>query len=144
MGSSTEWRLRGRDLEAALPLRGSACVVEVDEGQRKRVAENLRQMGFKTHETSTGAVARFIASQIHLQVVCVDITVPDMSGLALIRELRELAPQAVIVATSPAAVAGLPLFSKLAYAAGADSALGQNAESSMLCAAVCAGHHTDG
>ena len=141
MGTSTDWRLRTRDLEAALPLRGSACVVEVDDAERRRVAASLRQMGFKTHETSKGAVARFIASQVHLQVVCVDITVPDMSGLTLIKQLRQLAPDAVIVATSPVAVAGLPLYCKLAYAAGADSALGQNAESSALCAAICAGHH---
>lgn len=144
MATSTEWRLRAQDLETALPLRGSACVVEVDDAERKRVAASLRQMGFKTHETSNGAVARFIATQIQLQVVCVDITVPDMSGLALIKQLRELAPDAVIVATSSAAVAGLPLYSELAHAAGADSALGQEAESSALCAAVCAGHHTDG
>lgn len=139
MGSSSDWRTQHRGLDDLMPGRGAACVVETDPVKRAAMAATLRTMGYKTHEASCGAVAAFIASQIKLNVVLVDVVLPDMSGLKLIKRLRTLAPDAVIVATSPPggaweAAAGL------APHAGADAALSA-LTSDALSAALGAGHH---
>lgn len=105
-----------------MPGRGSALVVEPEPARRAEAAVKLRSMGFKTHETGCGAVGQFIATQLTLNVVVVDVVLPDINGLQLIKRVRGLSPDAVIVATAPPggaweATAGL------AHHAGADIAL---------------------
>lgn len=124
------WQMRNRDLDESLPGRGAALVVEPEPERRAEAALTLRSMGFKTHETACGAVGQFIATQITLKVVVVDVVLPDINGLQLIKRVRGLSPDAVIVATAPPggaweATAGL------AHHAGADIAL-----SSLSCEAL--------
>ncbi|HET9229651.1 MAG TPA: response regulator [Vitreimonas sp.] len=111
-----------KGLDESLPGRGVALVVEPEPTRRAEAAVTLRSMGFKTHETGCGAVGQFIATQITLHVVVVDVVLPDINGLQLIKRVRGLSPDAVIVATAPPggaweATAGL------AHHAGADIAL---------------------
>lgn len=141
MYGSSDWKLRVRNVEDQLPVRGTACVVEVDADERKRFAERLRDMGFKVLETGSGEVAQFIATQVRLRVVFVDIDLPDMNGLTLIKRLRALLPDAVIVALSPGPVAKMPLFSELAHCAGADAAFGLEAAARGWHEAVSTGCH---
>lgn len=116
------WHTRHQGADESLPERGVALVVEPEPAKRAEAAVTLRSMGFKTHETGCGAVGQFIATQITLNVVVVDVVLPDINGLQLIKRVRGLSPDAVIVATAPAdgaseATAGL------AHHAGADIAL---------------------
>lgn len=116
------WHSTHRGLDELLPPRGAALVVEPEPAKRAEAAVTLRSMGFKTHETGCGAVGQFIATQIRLHVLVVDVVLPDMNGLQLIKRVRGLSPDAVIVATAPPggaweATAGL------AHHAGADVAL---------------------
>jgi DNA-binding response OmpR family regulator len=116
------WHSTYRTLDESLPGRGTALIVEPEADKRAEAAVTLRSMGFKTHETGCGAVGQFIATQIKLNVVVVDVVLPDLNGLQLIKRVRALSPEAVIVATAPPggawdATAGL------AHHAGADFAL---------------------
>lgn len=95
------WQSMHRSLEDSLPGRGVALVVEPDAAKRAEAAVTLRSMGFKTHETGCGAVGQFIATQLTLNVVVVDVVLPDVNGLQLIKRVRGLSPDAVIVATAP-------------------------------------------
>jgi two-component system, OmpR family, response regulator len=116
------WHSTSRSLDEILPGRGCALVVEPEADKRAEASVTLRSMGFKTYETGCGAVGQFIATQIGLHVVVVDVVLPDVNGLQLIKRVRGLSPNAVIVATAPPggawdATAGL------AHHAGADFAL---------------------
>src|SRR5262245_56860862 len=107
MGASMEWTTRTRRQEHDLPVRSAACVVEPDDDARADIADALRNMGYTTHETGSGAIAAFIADQIHVQVALVNVVLPDAKGLALIRRFRSAWPEAAIVALTPETRAGL-------------------------------------
>jgi CheY-like chemotaxis protein len=134
------WQSTNRSLDDLLPGRGTALVVEPDENRRAEAARTLRNMGFKTHETGCGAVAQFIATQLKLTLLVVDTVLPDMNGLKLIRKVRGLSPDAVIVATSPPGGAW-EVTATLANHAGADIAL--SAISSEALGSVLAGPYAD-
>jgi two-component system, OmpR family, response regulator len=136
------WHTTHRSLDELLPRRGVALVVEPEPAKRAEAAVKLRSMGFKTHETGCGAVGQFIATQIALNVVVVDVVLPDINGLQLIKRVRLLSPDAVIVATAPPggawdATAGL------AHHAGADIAL-SSLSGEALAAVLAAGHPPGG
>jgi len=78
-----------------------ALVVEPDGARRAQAALALRGMGFKTYQTGCGGVGQFMASQLTLHAVVVDVVLPDLDGLQLIRRVRATSPQAIIVATAP-------------------------------------------
>lgn len=116
------WTSRSKSVEELLPPRGVALVIEPDADKRADAADALRDMGFKTHETGCGAVGQFIATQLELAVVLVNAVLPDMSGLKLIKRIRTLSPDALIVATSPPGGAWETTAGLASYA-GADVAL---------------------
>lgn len=116
-----EWSARTRRQEERFPLRGAACVVEPDEAFREHMAETPRRMGYTTHETSSGAVGDFMADQLHVQVVLINVMSPDARGLKLVRHFRSTSPQAAIVALT--AGANRLLGAVLARIVGADCVL---------------------
>jgi DNA-binding response OmpR family regulator len=120
MSASLEWSARTRRQET-LPVRGAACVVEPDDAAREHMADALRRMGFTTHETGSGAVGSFIAGQIHLQVVLVNVALTDAMGLKLVRRFRTTSPEAAIVAVT--SDFRMSLGAVLARFAGADAVL---------------------
>lgn len=136
------WHSTHRGLDEALPPRGIALVVEPDAAKRAEAAVTLRSMGFKTHETGCGAVGQFIATQLTLSVVVVDVVLPDLNGLKLIKRVRGLSPDAVIVATAPPGGAW-DATSGLAHHAGADIAL-STLSGEALGAVLAARHHPRG
>lgn len=134
MSAEIEWSARTRHQEERLPLRGAACIVEPDEMERDLLAGQLRAMGFAAHETGCGTVGQFIADQIHLSAIVVNVMTDDVSGLRLIRRLRRKAPDAAIVALSPDVHTGLCMV--LARVAGADAVLAAPPTNEALGAAL--------
>jgi CheY-like chemotaxis protein len=121
MGRSIEWSARTRAQEERFPLRGSACIAEPDEAERRRMAQVLRRMGFNVHETGSGAAASFIAAQTRLDVMVLNVMVRDARALTLIRQLRRAHPHLRLVALAP--MDGPPVVLELARFAGADAVL---------------------
>jgi two-component system, OmpR family, response regulator len=134
MGASLEWSARTRRQEDRFPIRGAACVVEPDDDARAAIADALRNMGYTTHETGSGAVGAFIAEQVHLQVALVNVVLPDAKGLQLIRRFRANCPDAAIVALTPNVSLGIGAV--LAHFAGADTSVSAPASQETLSAAV--------
>lgn len=102
-------------------LRGVALVIEPNALQRAEIAVTLSAIGFKTHETGCGAVGQFIATQLSLDVMVVNVTLPDMDALQVIKRVRGLCSQAYIVATATSDDERPPL--EMARRVGADVAL---------------------
>jgi len=99
-----------------------ALVIEPDAASRAEATVVLRSMGLKTYDTGCGAVGQFIATQVELSVVVVDAVLPDLDGVLLIKRVRALSPDAVIVATAPPQ-ADWDEIGEQAQRAGADFAL---------------------
>ncbi|MGQ0531981.1 MAG: response regulator [Caulobacteraceae bacterium] len=134
MDASVEWSARTRRQEERLPMRGAACVIEPNDEMREHIASNLRAMGFTAHETGCGNLGEFIAAQVHLRVVVVDLALPDIAGLRLIRRLRRHDPGLIIIALSPDARSAVPV--TLGRFAGADAVLASPASSEALCTTI--------
>lgn len=96
MGRAWKSRDGAREVEDRIAL-----VVEPEPAKRAQAAVTLRSMGFKTYQTGCGGVGQFMASQLTLNAVVVDVVLPDLDGLQLIRRVRATSPEAVIVATAP-------------------------------------------
>ena len=131
MGASLERSHRTRYQEACFPLRGAACVIEPDDGDRDAISTLLRHMGFATHDTGLGSVGSMIADQIKLSVIVVNVMVQDVQGLKLIRRLRTNTPSVVLVALAPH-----PCAMALANLAGADAVLASPLRGEAFCATV--------
>src|SRR5262249_23522948 len=101
MGCSIEWSTRTRHQEERFPLRGAACVAEANEDMVEDMSRALRRMGFATHETASGAAACFIAANIQLELMLINIVLPDANGLQLIRQFRRAHPHLRIIALAP-------------------------------------------
>lgn len=134
MGASLEWSARTRRQEERLPMRGAACVIEPDDFTRDQIASAMRAMGFTVHETGCGKLGEFIAAQVHLHVVVLDLALPDMKGLMLLRRLRQTKPHLVLVALTHDPLSAIPI--TLARFAGADAVLASPPSNEALCAAV--------
>lgn len=133
MGCSIEWSTRTRRQEERFPLRGAACVAEPDDEALEEMSRALRRMGFATHETQSGAAACFIAANIPLELMVINVLLPDAKGLQLIRQFRRAHSGLCIIALAPAGPGHPPTFDELARFAGADAALAAPASVETLC-----------
>lgn len=134
MGASAEWSARTRHQAERLPMRGAACVIEPDDVARDHVSEQLRAAGFIAHETASGELGLFIASQVHLHLAAVSLSLPDVSALKLIRRLRRSDKNLIIIGLDHDPFKGLA--GTLARFAGADAVLAAPASSEAICAAI--------
>ncbi|HVK82284.1 MAG TPA: response regulator [Verrucomicrobiae bacterium] len=121
MSASLEWSARTRRPEDRLSAHGIACVIEADDVTREHMASVLRAMGYVTHETGGGTIGAMIAEQVRLDVIVVNVLLPEENGLKIVRALRSRARNAIIIALTPYASTGLPVM--LARFAGADAVL---------------------
>ncbi len=64
-------------------------VVDDEPNIRELLATSLRFAGFEVHTAADGAAALRIARQLELDLVVLDVMLPDMDGFAVTRRLRE-------------------------------------------------------
>ena len=85
------------------PAEGAGTILVVDDEllARQLFADVLREAGYMTHEAENGERALEIAKQETIDVVLLDIMMPGMSGLEVLAQLGELAPDSpVVIATA--------------------------------------------
>jgi CheY-like chemotaxis protein len=85
------------------PAEGAGTILVVDDEllARQLFADVLREAGYITHEAENGERALEIARQEIIDVVLLDIMMPGMSGLEVLAQLGELAPDSpVVIATA--------------------------------------------
>jgi two-component system cell cycle sensor histidine kinase/response regulator CckA len=84
--------------------RGNGEVILLVDDEASIVSSTrrmLEQFGYKVHGASNGKEALTVISQLdQVDLVLTDIMMPQMDGMALIRELREKKPQIKIIASS--------------------------------------------
>jgi two-component system, OmpR family, alkaline phosphatase synthesis response regulator PhoP len=82
---------------------GSVLVVDDEPLVRRLFTDILRNAGYITHEAENGQQALEIARREPIDVVLLDIMMPQMSGLEVLAKLGELTPDSpvIIVTASP-------------------------------------------
>src|SRR5690349_907691 len=82
--------------------RALIMVVEDDQALRSTLLSTLRARGFGVVEASTGAAAMDLAATCELDLVLLDLGLPDVDGLRLCRALRAMTTGPIIVVTGDA------------------------------------------
>ena len=86
-------------------MTGTVLVVEDQESARESLAELLRGEGYEVHEAADGKAAMALVNQLDLDVVLTDLTMPGADGITVLRHIRDVSPQTlVIIMTAHASV----------------------------------------
>jgi two-component system response regulator HydG len=86
-----------QDAEQDAPTRGKVLVVDDQRNMRATTAILLRQAGHAVDEAESGAAAIRRVQQEPFDVVLTDLRMPDVDGLALLRAVREHAPDTQVI-----------------------------------------------
>lgn len=73
---------------------GSLLLVDDDNALRSRLARAMSARGYETREAATGAAALALASEHPPAFAVVDLRLPDMNGLEVVRGLKAISPAA--------------------------------------------------
>ena len=76
---------------------GTVLVVEDQEAARKSLSELLREEGYQVHEAADGNAAIKLAAELDLDLVLTDLVLPGADGLAVLKHVREISPQTLVI-----------------------------------------------
>ncbi len=87
---------------AAKPAAATILLVEDEETLSMAVSRMLRKKGYSVLEAADGvtAVDLFRANQPDIDLVLLDLTLPEMSGQQVLRELRRIQPNLKVILTT--------------------------------------------
>jgi DNA-binding response OmpR family regulator len=80
--------LKGKSVMERAPTQATALVIDDDVVLRSTLAELLQEEGFVTIQASNGFSGLRHAGEHHPQVVLLDLLLPELSGVEVLRELR--------------------------------------------------------
>jgi two-component system chemotaxis response regulator CheY len=90
---------QNKNCERVEKVKKMTKILIVDDAEflRVRITKMLSGDGFEVFEAENGlkAVAKY--KEIHPDVVLMDITMPEMDGLAALKEIRSFDPQAHVI-----------------------------------------------
>lgn len=75
-------------------------VVDDEDGVRESVREILSDEGYRVVEASTGTVVPEIIRREHPRLVLLDIWMPEIDGIGLLKEIKKLEPEINVVMIS--------------------------------------------
>lgn len=79
------------------PMKKSVLIVEDGETLLRNLARSLRGSGYSVTAASYGGEARCALEESAIDILCLDIQLPDCNGLDLLTELRERHPHLPVV-----------------------------------------------
>lgn len=88
--------------DLAMPVLGGGRILVVEDGEdaAASLAALLRLHGFDTHTARTGTQAVALAAALGPQVMIVDLGLPDVNGVEVIRRCRAAADAPAMVVVS--------------------------------------------
>jgi CheY-like chemotaxis protein len=106
--------LLGRRLPAPLPGAPSVLVVEDDDSERALIMRTLSIAGYRVVGSTTGAEALAKFDEDQFDAVTLDLLLPDMDGLEVLRRIRngKRAPEIpilIVTIVGESAAAGFPV-----------------------------------
>ena len=91
----THWRAR----EVKAPVK-SILVVDDEEGVRETIREVLVDEGYQVAEASNGRAAMEAVRRERPRLVLLDIWMPEVDGVGLLREIKQMDPDARVIMIS--------------------------------------------
>ena len=94
-------------------MAATVLLVENERRLRELVRSYLERAGFTVLSTGSGAAAIALGAAAALDLVILDLGLPDVPGQTVVREIRETGPVPILMLTAPAGeqgrIAGLEL-----------------------------------
>ncbi len=78
-------------------MAGTILVAEDQEVARQSLCELLREEGYQVHEAVDGTTAVRLVNELDLDLVLTDLMMPGADGLAVLKHVREVSPQTLVV-----------------------------------------------
>jgi signal transduction histidine kinase len=78
-------------------MDNSILLVDDEEGIRKVLGLLLADMGYQVHTAATGTEALQIFEKLQPPIVLTDIKMPEMDGIELLRELKQISPDTEVI-----------------------------------------------
>jgi two-component system, NtrC family, response regulator HydG len=75
----------------------SILIIDDDLYMVRLLSNFLKKEGYKTHSLTTGKPALKLLSKKEFNLVLCDIRLPDMEGTLLLSQIRQMAPQTIII-----------------------------------------------
>lgn len=81
-------------------MNNHVLIVEDDEMVQKFVALHLQNEGYRTSTAITGAEALSILGQETIDLILLDLNLPDGDGLSIAQKVRETSSVPIIILTA--------------------------------------------
>ncbi len=75
-------------------------VMEDDRGVAKGLEMTLTEEGYDVHVAGTGQLAMRALKEEHFDLLIADMRLPDVNGMEVIRQVKELDPKTEVIAIS--------------------------------------------
>ena len=79
---------------------GSVLVAEDQDSARESLVELLRGEGYEVHEAADRNAAISLVGQLDLDLVLTDLMMPGADGLAVMKHVRDISPQTLVMIMS--------------------------------------------
>src|SRR5918996_3303566 len=79
---------------------GSILVAEDQDSARESLVELLKGEGYEVHEAADGNAAISLIDKLDLDLVLTDLMMPGADGIAVMKHVRDLAPQTLVMIMS--------------------------------------------
>jgi two-component system response regulator PilR (NtrC family) len=80
-----------------MTMLGTIIVADDESLARQSVAELLREEGYQVYEAADGQAALQLLEEVDVDLILSDLRMPGVDGLALLRKVREVYPQTMVV-----------------------------------------------
>jgi DNA-binding NtrC family response regulator len=81
-------------------LNGCILVAEDQESARESLVELLRGEGYEVHDAADGTTAISLIDKLDLDVVLTDLMMPGADGIAVMKHVRDVSPQTLVMIMS--------------------------------------------
>src|SRR5678815_1742742 len=78
-------------------LTGTILVVEDQDSARESLVDLLKGEGFEVHAAADGKAGIALVDQHDLDVVLTDLAMPGADGIAVLRHIRDVSPQTLVI-----------------------------------------------
>lgn len=80
-----------------MATRGTILVADDEALARQGIAELLQEEGYLVHQAADGTAALQMLDEVDVDVVLTDLRMPGADGLAVLRKVRDVCPQTMVM-----------------------------------------------
>ncbi|HWP59422.1 MAG TPA: sigma-54 dependent transcriptional regulator [Candidatus Acidoferrales bacterium] len=78
-------------------IGGTILVADDESLARKNICRVLEEEGYRVHEAADGRAALETIEKVDFDLVLTDLRMPELDGLSILKKVREISPQTLVV-----------------------------------------------